>query len=57
MSIKFKRGDLVRQVVPAPLEGEIVQVSIVDDDVKYLVESADGTQRWFNEDEVTECKR
>ena len=52
MAIKFKKSDAVRQVTPAPLEGLIVQTTIVDDEVRYLVQMPDESQRWFKEEEI-----
>ncbi len=55
MGMKFKKGDIVRQVVPV-IEGEIVSKAIVDDDVQYEVAyiGADGEphSRFFKEDEL-----
>jgi hypothetical protein len=52
MGIKFKKNDAVRQVVPAPLEGVVVSLSIIDDEVRYLVEMPDESQHWFAEEEI-----
>ena len=52
MAIKFKKTDAVRQVTPAPLEGVVVQTAIVDDEVRYLVQMLDESQRWFKEEEI-----
>ena len=52
MTIKFKKGDAVRQVTPAPLEGTIVQSAIVDDEIKFLVQMPDDSQHWFREEEI-----
>ena len=52
MAIKFKKSDAVRQVIPAPLEGVIVQTAIIDDQVRYLVQMPDESQRWFSEEEI-----
>lgn len=55
MAIAFKKGDVVRQVVPV-IEGKVVDVAIVDGDVQFCVEytGADGEphQRFFTEAEI-----
>jgi hypothetical protein len=55
MPTAFKKGDSVRQVVK-PIEGEVVDLAIVDHDLQFLVEyiGADGEthQRFFKEDEI-----
>lgn len=52
MAIKFKKTDAVRQVIPAPLAGVVVQTAIIDDEVRYLVQMPDESQRWFGEEEI-----
>lgn len=52
MAAKFKVGAEVRQVQPAPIEGVVVKVGIVEDDLGYLIETPDGHQRWFTEDQL-----
>jgi len=56
MGIKFKMGDAVRQVMPAPMAGPVVEAIIVDSDVQYRIEctDADGnvTSKWFTEDQI-----
>lgn len=52
MPVKFKRGEQVRQIMPAPLQGEITAIDIVEDEVGYLVTQADGSGRWFKEQEI-----
>lgn len=52
MAIKFKKGDLVRQVTPAPLEGTVVQTSLASDEVIFLVRMPDESLHWFKEDEI-----
>lgn len=52
MAAKFKMGAKVKQILPAPLEGVVVKMNIVEDDLGYLVEMPDGSQRWFKEDQV-----
>jgi hypothetical protein len=55
MPTAFKKGDSVRQVVN-PIEGEVVDLAIVDGDVQFLVSyvGADGEQhqRYFTEAEL-----
>lgn len=46
--LKFKRGDTVRQVVPAPITGTVVEARIVDDSVSYRVEFGDRSI-WLTE--------
>ena len=52
MAAKFKIGAQVRQVMPVPLEGTVVKLAVVEDDLGYLVEMPDGNQRWFKEDQI-----
>lgn len=56
MAITYKQGDKVRQVAPV-IEGEVVNVAIIDGDVQFCVEyqGADGEthQRFFAENEIT----
>lgn len=58
MSMKFKKGDKVQQVIPV-ISGEIKDAQIVDGDhVQYLVSYAgeDGsTERWFREDQLAKA--
>lgn len=55
MAMAFKKGDRVRQVVPT-IEGEVVGVKIVDDEVQFEVAYTDpqGEQhsRFFRESEI-----
>jgi len=55
MALKFKRNDVVRQVVPV-IEGVVGDAKIVDGDVQYEVAyvGADGEPhfRFFKEDEI-----
>lgn len=55
MGMKFKKGDIARQVVPV-IEGQIISVAIVDDEVQYELAytGADGEphSRFFKEDEI-----
>jgi hypothetical protein len=55
MPIAFKKGAKVRQIVPV-IEGEVVDVKIVDGDVQFEVAytGADGEPhaRYFTEDEI-----
>lgn len=55
MPTAFKKGDIVKQVAPA-IQGEVVGVGIIDDDVQFCVEykTADGEvhQRFFTEAEI-----
>lgn len=51
----YKAGDVVQQVVK-PIVGPVVDLSIANGEVHYLVEWTDGegnsSQRWFNEGEI-----
>jgi hypothetical protein len=55
MPLAFKKGDPVRQVVPV-IRGQVVGTRLVDDDVQYEVEYADGAgethRRFFKEAEI-----
>jgi hypothetical protein len=55
MALTHKKGDSVRQVVPV-IEGKVVEVKIVDDDVQYCVEYVDAAgethQRFFAESDI-----
>lgn len=59
MALKFKKGDAVRQVVPAPVEGVITGQAIVDDEVQYSVQwtgpDGDSHERFFTEDQLTQA--
>ena len=52
MAAKFKKGDVVRQVLPAPIQGTVVKMSIVEDDLGYLVQLPDGGEHWFTEAQI-----
>lgn len=52
MPASFKIGAAVRQVMPAPVQGEVVQLGLVGDGLGYLVRSDDGTERWFAEEQL-----
>jgi hypothetical protein len=52
MAIKFKVGDAVRQVMPAPLQGVVVEATIIGSEVHYKVEDAGGYARFFAEDQI-----
>lgn len=41
MALKFKRGDIVRQVVPV-ITGRVADHVIIDGDVQYVVDYADA---------------
>ncbi len=56
MSLKFKVGDSVAQVV-TPISGQVVDVKIVDgSSIVYLVRYNDGSgvqhERWFAESDL-----
>ena len=55
MSIAHKKGAKVRQVVPA-IQGEVVEIQIVDDEVQYRVDYIDGAgeshSRFFKDGEI-----
>ena len=56
--MKIKLGDLVRQTLPAPIEGQVIQKQFVQetDEFQYLVEwpAPDGSphSKWFNAGEI-----
>jgi len=56
MAIKFKVGAVVRQVMPAPIEGTVTEAQVSDDEVIYHVESIDAegnrTARFFSEAQI-----
>jgi hypothetical protein len=51
MALKFKKGQRVRQVMPAPMEGAVAKALVVDDEVQFLVIEGDQA-RWFKEGEI-----
>lgn len=55
MAMKFKKGDVVRQVV-RPIEGAITDATIADVEVIFKVEwtddKGDHRARYFKEDEI-----
>lgn len=55
MGLKFKTGDVVRQVVPV-VQGTVVSKQIIDDDVHYTVRWTDSAgdthERPFAESEI-----
>ena len=56
MALMFKKGDTVRQIVPAPIVGTVAESAVAGDDVRVRVEWTDeqGQQqsRWFDESQV-----
>lgn len=56
MGLKFKPGQEVVQVVPAPIEGTVAEAVVVDDHVQYRVEWAapDGSvqSKFFTEEQL-----
>jgi hypothetical protein len=58
MAVKFQKGEAVRQVIPAPIEGVIDSFKFDESsgDVKYIVawEDVDGVvcTRSFDEDQI-----
>ena len=53
----IKTGATVRQIQPAPLQGEVVERNFNEgsDQMQYLVKNADGSvDRWFLESEINE---
>lgn len=56
MALSFKRGDTVRQIVPAPIVGTVAELAVSGDSVIARVEWTDeqGQQqsRWFDESQV-----
>lgn len=53
MSAKFKNGDKVRQVIPAPIEGEVVRFVFDENEgvIRYVVRSGEE-ERVFNADQI-----
>jgi hypothetical protein len=54
MATKFKKGDAVRQVLPAPVEGVIERFVFNQEtgEVGVIVKTEDGQERSFTEDQV-----
>lgn len=57
MSTKFKNGDKVRQVVPAPIEGIVVRFSFdeASGDIGYVVRTTDESgdhERVFSAEQI-----
>jgi hypothetical protein len=56
MPLKFKPGDAVRQVMPAPLSGTVTAAEIIDGEVAFRVDgvNADGDHvaRYFTEAQI-----
>lgn len=56
MGAKFKRGDLVQQIMPKPVIGVVTELEFNGDDIQYAIEytSADGILNIqpFTEDEI-----
>jgi PKD repeat protein len=58
MAAKFKNGTKVRQIVSAPIEGEVVAFSFDEQsgDIRYVVQWTDESgqlhQRGFDEDQI-----
>lgn len=55
MALAFKKGDKVRQVVNV-IEGEVVDVAVIDSDVQFKVDYVDANgeahSRFFTEAEI-----
>jgi hypothetical protein len=54
MPANFKVGSKVQQVLPVPIQGEVVRIGMVEDELGYLVRSSDGSERWFKESDLEE---
>lgn len=52
MGLKFKPGDNVRQVVPAPMEGVVAEAVVVDGNIHYKVDGSNGESKYFDEDQI-----
>ena len=54
MALKFKKGDIVTQIVETPITGTVVDIQLNTDsgEVTLLVEDADGERRWFEETQI-----
>jgi len=58
MGLKFKPGDKVRQVMPAPITGTVSEAVVVDGEIHYKVNSengegvADDSSKYFAEDQI-----
>jgi hypothetical protein len=54
MALSFKKGEAVKQIVPAPFTGAITTIKVDADsgEVVFLVTDAEGTSRWFTETEL-----
>lgn len=48
----FKKGAKVRQVMPKPIEGTVVQYGEHGGGLGYRIVDANGEDWWFNEEEV-----
>lgn len=60
MALKFKQGDAVVQMMPAPFTGKVVSQAIVAENVGYLVRNTDAGgaihEHWFKEEELEAAK-
>lgn len=56
MGLKFKPGDPVKQVVPAPIEGVVEGAEIVGADIQYKVgwvgEDGEHRSKFFTEEQI-----
>lgn len=54
MATKFKRGQRVRQILPKPIEGVVVDLAVVEDQLGFLVDTGEEgvPPRWFTEDQI-----
>lgn len=56
MALSFKRGDTVRQIVPAPIVGTVAELAVSGDSVIARVEWTDEQgqhqTRWFEEAQI-----
>ncbi len=51
--LKFKQGQIVRQILPQPITGRVKKIEVVGDEIAYLVDTGDDTPpRWFREDQI-----
>jgi len=56
MPANFKIGDAVRQVMPAPVAGEVVDMGTHGGELGFKVRTAAGDERWFKESELEASK-
>ena len=52
MPASFRKGSKVRQRQPAPVQGEVVRMGMVEDELGYLVVTEEGNEAWFRESDL-----